>query len=284
MARTRNLGNLTNVLMAGTTYASGTTPPVGDNSTNLATTAYVANNRLDIIGDSRNALLSLPTGGATATFTADELIVGTAIGGTTYKLSSISAGINVAVAGAGGVDTLPVVVNGQLAVYVIYGTAGISTLGTNATTVKAPEVYSGTLPTGYTASALVAILPIGSSLIGGCLVTGRTVYKGGTIATGTSTTTSTAAVSTLSTVIPLNAKSVAGTLGWTNATAGIQNNLSISSTSGGLGTQGFNTISAAVSTSFGEVAVITPQTIWLAAYVSSASTINYTVNMSYFRF
>jgi hypothetical protein len=44
MARTRNLGNLTNLLTAGTTYATGATPPVGDNSTNLATTGFVAQN------------------------------------------------------------------------------------------------------------------------------------------------------------------------------------------------------------------------------------------------
>jgi hypothetical protein len=44
MAKTRNTGNLSDVLTAGATYAAGTTPPVGDNSTNLATTGYVFNN------------------------------------------------------------------------------------------------------------------------------------------------------------------------------------------------------------------------------------------------
>lgn len=42
MARTRNLGNLTNLLTAGTTYAAATaTPAQFDNSLNLATTAFV---------------------------------------------------------------------------------------------------------------------------------------------------------------------------------------------------------------------------------------------------
>lgn len=41
MPRTRNLGNLTDFLTAGSTYVSTTTPPAGDNSTNLATTAFV---------------------------------------------------------------------------------------------------------------------------------------------------------------------------------------------------------------------------------------------------
>lgn len=39
MSKTRNLGNLTDLLTAGSTYVSTTTPPQFDNSTNLATTA-----------------------------------------------------------------------------------------------------------------------------------------------------------------------------------------------------------------------------------------------------
>jgi hypothetical protein len=41
MSKTRNLGNLTDVLSAGSTYATATTPLQFDNSTNLATTAAV---------------------------------------------------------------------------------------------------------------------------------------------------------------------------------------------------------------------------------------------------
>jgi hypothetical protein len=40
MSKTRNLGNLTDVLSAGSTYATATTPLQFDNSTNLATTAF----------------------------------------------------------------------------------------------------------------------------------------------------------------------------------------------------------------------------------------------------
>jgi hypothetical protein len=41
MSKTRNLGNLTDVLSAGSTYATATTPLQFDNSTNLATMAAV---------------------------------------------------------------------------------------------------------------------------------------------------------------------------------------------------------------------------------------------------
>lgn len=40
MSKTRNLGNLTDVLTAGSTYATGATPPQFDASTNLVTTAF----------------------------------------------------------------------------------------------------------------------------------------------------------------------------------------------------------------------------------------------------
>jgi hypothetical protein len=46
MSKTRNLGNLTDVLSAGSTYATATTPPQFDNSQNLATTASVVTNGL----------------------------------------------------------------------------------------------------------------------------------------------------------------------------------------------------------------------------------------------
>jgi hypothetical protein len=44
MAKNRNLGNLSDVLTAGSTYATGTTPPALDSSQNLATTQFVDQN------------------------------------------------------------------------------------------------------------------------------------------------------------------------------------------------------------------------------------------------
>lgn len=41
MSKTRNLGNLTDVLTAGSTYATGATPPQFDSGTNIPTTAFV---------------------------------------------------------------------------------------------------------------------------------------------------------------------------------------------------------------------------------------------------
>ncbi|WP_145548589.1 phage tail protein, partial [Yersinia massiliensis] len=119
-----------------------------------------------VIGTSRNAKMSVTAASATATFTADELIVQTALGGRQYKLSSFSKTINLASTGAGGMDTGTVPAAGFVALYAIYNpTTQVSALlAVNATSVLAPEVYGGAnMPAGYTASALVSVWRTASS-------------------------------------------------------------------------------------------------------------------------
>ncbi|HBQ8792691.1 TPA: hypothetical protein L9B16_003369 [Klebsiella quasipneumoniae] len=57
-----------------------------------------------VVGATRNAAMRIATASATATFTADEIIVETALGGTQYRLSSFNKTINLGVVGAGGMD------------------------------------------------------------------------------------------------------------------------------------------------------------------------------------
>lgn len=119
-----------------------------------------------VVGTSRNAKMSIPSASATATFTADELIVQTSLGGLQYKLSSFNKTINLATTGAGGMDTGTVPATGYVALYAIYNpTSGASALlAVNATSVIAPEVYGGAnMPSGYTASALVSAWRVASS-------------------------------------------------------------------------------------------------------------------------
>ncbi|HFT8925801.1 TPA: hypothetical protein ACGS2M_002349, partial [Escherichia coli] len=54
-----------------------------------------------IIGQSRNAAMRITAASSTATWTADELVVETAIGGTQYRLNNLSLSINLATTGAG---------------------------------------------------------------------------------------------------------------------------------------------------------------------------------------
>ncbi|CFV26502.1 tail fiber protein [Yersinia enterocolitica] len=113
-----------------------------------------------IVGTSRNAKMSIPSASATATFTADELIVQTALGGLQYKISGFSKTVNLATTGAGGMDTGTVPATGYVALYAIYNPASGATalLAVNATSAPAPEVYGGAnMPAGYTASALVSV-------------------------------------------------------------------------------------------------------------------------------
>jgi hypothetical protein len=104
--------------------------------------------------------MSVTAASATATLTADEIIVETALGGVRYCLPSFSKTINLATTGAGGMDTGTAPVSGFVAVYAIWNptTQTAALLATNATSAVAPNVYGGAnMPGGYTASALVSV-------------------------------------------------------------------------------------------------------------------------------
>ncbi|HDL7376955.1 TPA: hypothetical protein PXN51_004013 [Yersinia enterocolitica] len=159
-----------------------------------------------VVGTSRNAKMSVTAASSTATFTADELIVQTALGGLQYKLSNFSKTINLATTGVGGMDTGTVPANGFVALYAIYNpTTQISALlAVNASSVVAPEVYGGSnMPAGYTASALVSVLPTSSSQLAPVIQQGRRVsIVGASILSGSGAPSSLAALAI--TVIPLN--------------------------------------------------------------------------------
>lgn len=130
------------------------------NTTQLATTAFVHAASSGVIGDSRNAAISLATASASATFTADEVVVGTALGGSVWRMSNISKTINLATTGAGGMDTGSAPASGWVAIYLIYNPATNTSalLAQNVTSTVAPTVYGGAnMPSGYTASALVSV-------------------------------------------------------------------------------------------------------------------------------
>jgi hypothetical protein len=132
-----------------------------------------------VVGGTVNAKMTVATASASATFTADEVAVKSALGGVAWLLSAFSKTINLATTGAGGMDTGTAPLNGYVALYAIYNpTTGVSALlAVNATASAAPNVYGGAnMPAGYTASGLVAIVPTnGSSQFKVCAVRGRSV-------------------------------------------------------------------------------------------------------------
>ncbi|UUE09827.1 phage tail protein [Dickeya zeae] len=135
------------------------TAPISNKTMQIATTEFVHATNTGIVGDMRNARMMVPVASTSATFTSDVLIVADALAGTHYRLANVSETVSLSAKGAGGMDTGSVPTSGFVAVYIIYNpeTGERSVIATNATPAIAPEIYSGTLPQGYTASALVSV-------------------------------------------------------------------------------------------------------------------------------
>jgi len=174
-----------------------------------------------VVGGIRNGRMSVTAASATATFTADEVAVKAALGGASWLLSSFSKNINLATTGAGGMDTGTAPVSGYVALYAIYNptTATSALLATNATAAAAPEVYGGAnMPSGYTASALLTVLPTNaSSQLKICIVQDREVFIPlTTIFQNNSSVTN--QVASIAGVIPKNARSIFGQLFMSSST------------------------------------------------------------------
>lgn len=174
-----------------------------------------------VVGQSRNARMSVAAASATATFSADELIVEDS-GGRQYRVTSFSKTINLATTGAGGMDKGVVPATGFVALYAIYNptTDMSSLLAVNATSVDAPEIYSGSsLPPGYTASALVSVWGISESKFKAGKQHGRVINVDRQTAITTTATINTLTELSIAAIVPKNARKVSG-YGSIYATAG----------------------------------------------------------------
>ncbi|EPS1221708.1 hypothetical protein ACVBR5_000939 [Burkholderia cenocepacia] len=196
------------------TQARGVTAAQFDNSTRLATTAFVQRATGGVVGAVRNAFMSVGSASASATFTADEIAVETALGGAAFRIANFNATINLATTGAGGMDTGSAPASGFVALYAIYNptTQTATLLARNATAGKVSEVYSGSyMPSGYTASALVSVWPTNAS---GQFIIGtqvdRAVAIGGSVALSTTTVVSTLTSLSISSIVPPNARRISG--------------------------------------------------------------------------
>ncbi len=113
-----------------------------------------------VVGQAVNQKMSVATASASATFTADQVIVGESLSGKQYRLSSVNKTINLTTTGAGGMDTGSAPASGWVAIYLIYNptTDTSALLAQDVTSIIAPTVYGGAnMPAGYTASALVSV-------------------------------------------------------------------------------------------------------------------------------
>lgn len=203
---TRVSGDGTNIVQVPENVALGTS------TTQAAQLGQVAG----VVGTSRNVAMNVTTASATATLTADEIVVETALGGVRYCLPSFNKTINLATTGAGGMDTGAAPVSGYVAIYAIYNpTTGTSALlAKNGTSGVQTEVYSGAnMPAGFTASALVSVWPTNGSsqlVVGG--QNGRTISRMNVLVVNTSSIVTNTAIN-IAAAVPPNAKAVFGSSG-----------------------------------------------------------------------
>ena len=230
--------------LAAFCVAQGVSVPDDGNLTNLVselTTALQTLNGKSVVGAVRNGKMSVTTASATATYTADELVVETTLGGTQYQLSSYNKPVNLATTGAGGMDTGAAPASGYVALYAIYGSSGTSILAVDTTASVAPAVYGGAhMPAGYTASALISVWPTNGS---GQFVVGqqqdRTIGISGIAVLATTTNQASYTALSISGAVPKNAKTTFGSIGViTSSTGGSSVSFNVSPDANGVGGTG----------------------------------------------
>jgi hypothetical protein len=259
----------------------------GANSVDDGTTATLLANLLAavksvsnaVVGTVRNAKMSVSTASATATFTADEIIVETALGGQTFKVASFSQAINLATTGAGGMDTGTAPTSGYVALYAIYNstTATASILAKDATSAAQPNVYGGAnMPAGYAASALIGVWPTNASkqfTVGFQL--DRQFFTP-LITVLTTTTITTGTTLSIAAGVPLNAKAAnIGVNAQQSGTAASSLGASVAANSSLIGqqyaqAQGNSAIQQVVGW-MGSIPLVTPQSIWYSFNATSAT-------------
>lgn len=226
-----------------------------------------------VVGQARNLTMSVTAASSTATLNADEIIVGSSLGGQKYLLKQFSKTINLGTTGAGGMDTGSAPASGYVALYAIYNpvTGASALLATDATPARVPEVYGGAnMPSGFTASALVSVWPTDSSrrfILG--YQRERKISVVDSLVLSTTSVVSTPVSLSIASTIPKNANRANF---HTNITSSTSQNLFLnifadSSQAGFLG-------GGVVTTNFGYVGntmIVTPQTIWYTTGTTSAT-------------
>jgi hypothetical protein len=234
-----------------------------------------------IVGSTSNVRASLAAAGTTITVAADSVTVGTALNGTSYTLTSYSQSFNGATVGAGGMDVGTLPATGYVALYAIYNPTApaISILGTNAAS-SVPTVYgAGNMPAGYTASALLTVLPTNATPAMRIVeVKGKAVSIPPNTVLMTSVAIPSLTSASISAAVPANAISIVGYLnhvcGTTPGNAGVQT--IIAGDAGGSGQQFmlFNCLSLTgnqLVAPFASVVLSTPQTLWWQVAVAGTS-------------
>ncbi|MBB5462865.1 hypothetical protein [Paraburkholderia sp. Cpub6] len=247
-----------------------------------------------VIGSARNVAMTVAAASATATLTADEIVVGSALGGQKYVLASFSKTINLATTGAGGMDTGSAPASGYVALYAISNptTGATALLATNATSTVAPSVYGGAnMPAGYAASALVSVWPTNASsqfVLGSQRDRKIAIQPYTALTLPTSSTSIGTTALSISGAVPRNACAIDGRLqmSFTTATSCAPLiNLTDALGNGGQWLYASETgPSAQVGGAFAELLTPTPQTVYYNIGNSNAVSVTYYVYVTAYRF
>lgn len=226
-----------------------------------------------VIGSVRNAKMSVTAANASATFTADEIVVESALGGTPYKLSSFSQVINLGTTGAGGMDTGSAPVSGFVAIYASCKAGGTAPgiFACNAAT-SSGSVYSGAnLPAGVVATALIGIWPTtAASLFAIGYQIDREIFLMSTSALSTSTAQGSYTSLSLASIVPAAAKSVTGIAGSTTSN-GSTTSASIGVASSSAGLAGASITGAGYCSLPFRIPLVTSQTLFYTVTVGGGT-------------
>ena len=228
-----------------------------------------------VVGSMRNAKMAIATASATGTFTADEIIVKSALGGMAYRIASFSKVINLATTGVGGMDSGAAPASGFVSIYAIYNpTTAISALLACNQATSSGNVYAGAnMPAGYTASCLVSAWGTTAASL---LAIGLQIERQINIALTTinSSTANQANTSiSMAAIVPTAAKEIGGLM-QAGSTAASYTTIALSGTVGAVGSRsvgGQIVAGAAVLGSFSGLSLGTPAICFYTANASTGS-------------
>jgi hypothetical protein len=226
-----------------------------------------------VVGSMRNAKMNIATASASGTFTADEIIVESALGGQSYRLANFNKTINLASTGAGGMDTGAAPASGFVSIYAIYNptTQTAALLACNQTT-SSGNVYTGaSMPAGHTASALVSAW---GTTAASQLAVGLQIERQVNIALtqiNSSTINQSNTSISIASIVPIAAKEISGVM-QVGSSAASNCTVSLSGTAGNVGYRSLGASVAAgtvVQGAYSNVSIGTAQTIFYSANAAS---------------
>ena len=272
--------------------------PVTDTSNTYWTTAFATDTTIaasgPVIGAVRNGRINLGSASTTLNYTATEVVLKNSIGGNPRLVSNFSGNINISGTGVNGMDTGAAPVTGDVALYIIYNPTSntLGLLGVNSTTVKATEVYTGgNMPSGFTSSALVAVLKTNaSSQFRACFLRDRWVDISTTLILNTTVTNTSPTAIVFNNTVPLNATAVSASLGIAATVSGatVIANLRPYSGSSVVGVRELSATSSAsgagVSGEVGIISLVEDQKLYYTDATSSGAVSAFTIAISGYQF